>query len=51
MLPQGAMPELPRGDPALFTRGLAGRPFEFVAISSEDRQRAEMYQSDARRSP
>ena len=49
MLPEVAVPELP-DDPALFTRTLAAAGyFESVAFSDEDRKRAEMYQSNARR--
>jgi FkbH-like protein len=49
MLPQVAVPELP-GDPAWYARTLAAAGyFESVAFSEEDRQRAEMYQSNARR--
>ncbi len=49
MLPDVAVPELP-DDPAMFTRLLAaGGYFESVAFSDEDRKRAEMYQSNARR--
>ncbi|HEY1502873.1 MAG TPA: HAD-IIIC family phosphatase [Stellaceae bacterium] len=49
MLPQVAVPELPE-DPALFARTLAAAGyFESVAFSAEDRERAEMYQSNARR--
>ena len=48
-LPQVAVPELPE-DPALYARTLllAGY-FEAVAFSSEDRQRADFYQGNARR--
>jgi FkbH-like protein len=49
MLPQVAVPELP-DDPALYARTLAAAGyFEAVAFSDEDRQRAEMYRSNARR--
>ena len=49
MLPAVAVPELP-DDPALFTRTLAAAGyFESIAFSSEDGQRAEMYQSNAKR--
>ena len=49
MLPQVAVPELPE-DPALYARTLAAAGyFESVAFSGEDRERAEMYQSNARR--
>jgi FkbH-like protein len=49
MLPQVAVPELP-DDPALYARTLAAAGyFESVAFSDEDRKRAEMYQSNARR--
>ncbi len=49
MLPQVAVPELPE-DPAWYARLLAGAGyFEATAFSSEDRSRAEMYQSNARR--
>src|SRR6185437_8486207 len=49
MLPEVAVPELP-DDPALHTRVLAaGGYFEAIAFSPEDRARAEMYQSNARR--
>jgi FkbH-like protein len=49
MLPDVAVPEVP-DDPALFTRTLAAAGyFESVAFSDEDRKRAEMYQSNARR--
>jgi FkbH-like protein len=49
MLPQVAVPELP-DDPAGYARTLAAAGyFESVAFSDEDRQRAEMYQSNARR--
>jgi FkbH-like protein len=49
MLPQVAVPELP-DDPALYARTLAAAGyFESIAFSDEDRQRAEMYQSNARR--
>jgi FkbH-like protein len=49
MLPQVAVPELPE-DPAWYARLLAAAGyFEATAFSSEDRGRAEMYQSNARR--
>jgi len=49
MLPQVAVPELP-DDPAWYARTLAAAGyFDSVAFSEEDRQRAEMYQSNARR--
>ena len=49
MIPEVAVPELPE-DPALFTRTLAAAGyFESVAFADEDRKRAEMYQSNARR--
>jgi len=49
MLPQVAVPELPE-DPALYARTLAAAGyFESIAFSAEDRERAEMYQSNARR--
>jgi FkbH-like protein len=49
MLPQVAVPELPE-DPALYARTLAAAGyFESVAFSTEDRERAEMYQSNTRR--
>jgi len=49
MLPDVAVPELPE-DPALYTRTVAaGGYFEAIAFSQEDRARAEMYQSNARR--
>jgi FkbH-like protein len=49
VLPQVAVPELPE-DPALYARTLvAAGYFESVAFSDEDRKRAEMYQSNARR--
>ena len=49
MLPQVAVPEVP-DDPALFARTLAAAGyFEALAFSAEDRMRAEMYQSNARR--
>ena len=49
MLPQVAVPELP-DDPAWYARTLAAAGyFETVAFSAEDRTRAEMYQSNARR--
>ena len=48
-LPEVAVPELP-GDPALYARTLAAAGyFESVGVSQEDRARAEMYQSNARR--
>jgi FkbH-like protein len=48
-LPAVAVPELP-SDPALFARTLvAGGYFEAVMFSSEDRQRADFYQDNARR--
>jgi FkbH-like protein len=49
MLPAVAVPELPE-DPALYARTLAAAGyFESIAFSAEDRERAEMYQSNARR--
>lgn len=49
VLPQVAVPELP-DDPACYARTLAAAGyFESIAFSSEDRARAEMYQSNARR--
>ena len=49
MLPQVAVPELP-DDPAWYARTLAAAGyFESVAFSDEDRGRAQMYQSNARR--
>lgn len=49
MLPQVAVPELP-ADPALYARTLlAAGYFEAIAFSGEDRQRAAMYQDNARR--
>lgn len=49
MLPEVAVPELP-DDPAWYARVLAAAGyFDSVAFSEEDRQRAEMYQSNARR--
>ena len=49
VLPDVAVPELP-DDPALYARTLAAAGyFESVAFSDEDRKRAEMYQSNARR--
>jgi FkbH-like protein len=49
MLPQVAVPELPE-DPAWYARLLAAAGyFEATAYSAEDRSRAEMYQSNARR--
>jgi len=49
LLPQVAVPELP-DDPALFARTLlASGYFEAVAFSAEDRQRADFYESNARR--
>jgi FkbH-like protein len=49
ILPQVAVPELP-DDPAWFARTLAAAGyFESVAFSKEDRERAGMYQSNARR--
>jgi FkbH-like protein len=49
MLPQVAVPELPE-DPAWYARLLAaGGYFEATTYSNEDRDRAEMYQSNARR--
>ncbi len=49
MLPQVAVPELPE-DPAWFARTLAAAGyFESIGFSDEDRQRAQMYQSNARR--
>lgn len=48
-LPDVSVPELPE-DPALFVRTLAAAGyFEAVTFSSEDRNRAAMYQSNARR--
>lgn len=48
-LPEVAVPELPE-DPALYQRTLAAAGyFEATAFSEEDRGRAEMYQSNARR--
>ena len=49
MLPQVAVPELPE-DPAWYARLLAAAGyFEATAYSAEDRGRAEMYQTNARR--
>ena len=49
MLPQVAVPEMP-DDPALYARTLlAAGYFESIAFSAEDRQRADMYQDNARR--
>jgi FkbH-like protein len=49
VLPQVAVPELPE-DPALYARTLAAAGyFEAVGFSDEDRNRAGMYQSNARR--
>jgi len=49
VLPDVAVPELP-DDPALYARTLAAAGyFEAVAFSDEDRKRAEMYRSNARR--
>jgi FkbH-like protein len=49
LLPQVAVPELP-DDPALFARTLLGSGyFEAVSFSAEDRQRADFYESNARR--
>jgi FkbH-like protein len=49
MLPQVAVPEVP-DDPAQFARTLAAAGyFEALAFSAEDRTRAEMYQTNARR--
>jgi FkbH-like protein len=49
MLPQVAVPELP-DDPAYYPRTLAAAGyFESIAFSAEDRVRAEMYESNARR--
>ncbi len=49
MLPEVAVPEL-TDDPALFARTLAAAGyFESITFSDEDRKRAEMYQSNARR--
>jgi FkbH-like protein len=49
VLPQVAVPELP-DDPAWYARTLAAAGyFESIAFSSEDRERAEMYQSNAQR--
>jgi FkbH-like protein len=48
-LPQVAVPELPE-DPALFARTLAAAGyFEAVTFSTEDRQRASLYEDNARR--
>ncbi len=48
-LPLVAVPELPE-DPALYARTLAAAGyFDAVAFSKEDRERAEMYQANARR--
>ena len=48
-LPQVAVPELPE-DPAYYARTLsAAGYFEFIAFSSENSKRAEMYQLNARR--
>jgi FkbH-like protein len=49
MLPEVAVPELPE-DPALYARTLAAAGyFEAIAFSNEDRQRANMYDDNARR--
>ncbi len=49
VLPQVAVPELPE-DPAWYARTLAAAGyFESIGFSDEDRQRAQMYQSNARR--
>jgi FkbH-like protein len=49
VLPQVAVPELPE-DPAWYARTLAAAGyFESIAFSAEDRARADMYQSNARR--
>jgi FkbH-like protein len=49
MLPEVAVPELPE-DPALYARTLAAAGyFESIAFSDEDRNRADFYQSNARR--
>jgi FkbH-like protein len=49
MLPEVAVPELPE-DPAWYARTLAAAGyFESIAFSAEDRARADMYQSNARR--
>jgi FkbH-like protein len=49
VLPQVAVPELPE-DPAWYARTLAAAGyFESIAFSAEDRGRADMYQSNARR--
>lgn len=49
LLPEVAVPELPE-DPAWYARILAAAGyFESVAFSGEDRDRAEMYQANARR--
>jgi FkbH-like protein len=49
VLPQVAVPELPE-DPAWYARTLAAAGyFESIAFSAEDRTRADMYQSNARR--
>ena len=49
MLPAVAVPELPE-DPAWYARTLAAAGyFESIGFSDEDRQRAQMYQSNARR--
>ncbi len=49
MLPEVAVPELP-DDPALYAETLAAAGyFESVAYSDEDKQRAEFYQTNARR--
>ena len=48
-LPEVMVPELPE-DPALYARTLAaGGYFEAVAVSDEDRKRADYYQTNARR--
>ena len=48
-LPQVMVPELPE-DPALYARTLAAAGyFEAVAVSDEDRKRADFYQTNARR--
>ncbi|MFT3735053.1 MAG: HAD-IIIC family phosphatase [Rhodocyclaceae bacterium] len=50
LLPQVAVPELP-DDPALYARTLlAAGYFESLAFSDEDRQRADFYRDNARRS-
>jgi FkbH-like protein len=48
-LPEVMVPELPE-DPALYARTLAaGGYFEAVAVSDEDRKRADFYQTNAKR--